>query len=64
LFYSAQQPKESTPFEIARVLVRFDHVASRIVNADQQFSDGVISGVISLPDYPLHTLKIRNFYYL
>jgi len=27
LFYSAQQPKESTPFEIARVLVRFDHVA-------------------------------------
>jgi hypothetical protein len=26
--------KESTPFEIARVLVRFDHVASVIVNAN------------------------------
>jgi hypothetical protein len=46
------------------VLVRLDHSASFIVNSNQQFSDGVISGVISLPDYPLHTLKIRNFYYL
>jgi hypothetical protein len=34
LFYSAQQPKESTPFELALVLVRFDHAASFIVNAN------------------------------
>jgi len=34
LFYSAQQPKESTPFEIARVLVRLDHVARIIANAN------------------------------
>jgi hypothetical protein len=34
LFYSAQQPKESTPFEIARLLVRLDHVASFIENAN------------------------------
>jgi hypothetical protein len=48
------------------VLVHFDHVASFIVNADQQFSDGVISSVISsvisLPDYAPQTLRIRNFY--
>jgi hypothetical protein len=49
-------------FEIARVLVRFDHVARVIVNANQQFSDGVISSVISLPDYAPQTLRIRNFY--
>ena len=34
LFYSAQQPKESTPFELALVLVRFDHVVGVIVNAN------------------------------
>ena len=34
LFYSAQQPKESTPFEIARVLVGFNHAARFIVNAN------------------------------
>jgi hypothetical protein len=36
LFYSAQQPKESTPFEIARLLVRLDQVARFIVNADRR----------------------------
>jgi hypothetical protein len=35
LFYSAQQPKESTLFEIARVLMRFDHVARFKVNANR-----------------------------
>jgi hypothetical protein len=34
LFYSAQQPKESTPFEIARQLVRFNHVASFVIDAN------------------------------
>jgi hypothetical protein len=36
LFYSARQPKESTLFELARVLVRLRDVARIIVNANQR----------------------------
>src|SRR5439155_25999780 len=56
---SAQQPNESTLFKIARVLERFDYIASIIVNANHSImrsavkfcvSDGVIR--LDVPEPP------------